>query len=105
MPSKDEGTTDKESTLKDIEKRLCRIENCLKSQGKETVLGAWRTIAIFGGSIIIVGVGLWIEKYISSPIYFKIACVFLFIYGFVTVVCARRQYLKIKRKPKLKSEL
>lgn len=99
MPIKDESMPSKEPTLKDIQKRLGRIEKCLKSQRKEAAQEALRTIAIFGGSIIMVGVCLWIEKYISSSIYFRVVCVFLFIYGFVVLIWARRQYLKIKSKP------
>jgi len=88
----------KEPNLKDIEERLGGIENKLKQQGAETALGTWRTIAIFGSSIVMVGVSLWIGRTASSPSTFMTEYAFLLVCGFAMMAYALRHYLKIKRK-------
>ena len=96
MPSKDESATSKEPTLKDIDEKLSGIEKSLKCQRMEAAQGVLRTVAFFGGSIIMVGIGLWVERYASSFICFRVACAFLFVYGFVVMAWALHQYLRIK---------
>lgn len=97
MPDKDKSAPSSEPTMKGVEKRLTRIEEHLKRQGKEVAQGAWRTIAIFGASIIMVAVGLWIERMVASPVGFMANYAFLLICGFGIMTRALGQYLKIKK--------
>ncbi len=99
MPIRDESTPSEEPTLKDIGERLNTIEKCLKLQRKEAAQAVWRTVAIFGASIIMVAVGLWIERNVCSPVGFMANYAFLVVCGFGIMLWALCHYFKVKRKP------
>lgn len=77
----------KELTLEDIEKHL-------KWQDRQMAQGTWRTVSIFGASIVMVAVGLWIGRTLS-PIVFYWQYVFLGVCGFSIMGWALRKFLKI----------
>jgi fatty acid desaturase len=88
MPGKDKIIPNKEPTLEDIEKHL-------KRQDRQIVRETWLTISIFGGSIIMVAVGLYIGR-VLSPAIFYWQYIFLLVCGFGIMTWALRKSRKIK---------
>ena len=88
MLSENKRASNREPTLKGTARRLSNIETHLKRQDKQAKREAAFAIGAFGSAIIMVAVGLWIERMVYSPSGFMADYAFLLICGFGILIFA-----------------
>lgn len=93
MSDKDEDTTSKEPTLRDIDKRLTSIEKHLKRQGEQAKREAAFAVSAFGASVGLIGITLRVTNADLAM------SALLMAWGFGIVTWAWCRFRKTKSKP------
>jgi len=99
MTEKDEGTTNKEPTLRDIHERLARIDEHLKQQDERAKREIFFAMGAFGTSVLLVGITLRVTNPSPSPIDVAMSAL-LTVWGFGIVTWTYLHFRKIKSKSK-----